>query len=189
MRWQLESLNISEGGNQWTNPVSDASKPLYYGQGWAVFSAETFFQRQARDKSGKLHNARIHIFQDADSLFPWQRNAIFKLQNDVFTVITQTSKIMAGLDWKVTPSREIEDEIAEKLKFAKWSLDQIGLIESDPFMVYENIKRAEYLEELNKYLGPFWLKPDLSNFDQCLRMWSRFLKSQVGESMAKIEDW
>lgn len=184
----MEDSNKSgKNGRGVINPVTEANEPIYWGQGWAVYSPEAFFNRIARDKGGQLHQARIHIFQDSGILLPWQRNEIYKLQDDVFSIVTQRAQIISGMPYKIIPSRNMEDEIAEKLKEHKFLIDQIGL--PDAFDLWANVKRNKHMEVLIAYLGELELRPDLSNFDACLRMWSRKIKMKINVCSAEIEDW
>lgn len=160
--------------------------PLYWGAGWTVFSAESFFQQRARDKTGEWHKARIHIFQDWNTLMPWQRNELFKLQPNLFALISSRARTIGSTPWMVVPARKIEDEVAERLKVYKFLWDQL---EPDLYDLVGIWKKEQLFNEINKYLGAMGLKPDLSNFDGCLRYWARVIRNNTNESAAQIEDW
>ncbi|TGK36231.1 phage portal protein [Leptospira andrefontaineae] len=160
--------------------------PITQGQGWAVYSPEAFVNRSARDKHGTLRNAKVKVLNNWFSLDPWQCLEIFKLNHNVFSLVTQRSQILAGLDRKVVPSRSIEDEIADDLKALKWRYDQI---DDADINLYSKARKEKYYLEIWRYLGSFELKQDLSNFTGCLRMWSKFQKKEMGISCAQIEDW
>lgn len=192
----METSNASDKGATATSPltpaafvspVQEALEPIHYGQGWALYAAESFLQRQARDSSGKFHNARMYMMQDWNVMTPWQRNETYKLQDDIFAIVTQRAQILGGMEWSIKPSRALEDEVAEKLKEHVFILDQIG--EPDQFDIWTRARQVKLRKELFSYLGFFELKQDMSNFDACLRMWKKSLSWRINTSASEIEDW
>lgn len=165
----------------------EEQKPLVSGQGWGIYTPEQFTNRSARGKDGNLHNAKVKILPNWWTVDPWQRLEIYKLNYNVFSIVSQRAQIISGMNSKIVPSRSIEDEIAERLKEVKWRVDQLGDVDS--FDIWGIVKKEKYLKEIKEYLLPYELKADLSNFDQSLRMWSKAIKRQLNASAGEIEDW
>ncbi|EKR34405.1 phage portal protein [Leptospira interrogans serovar Hebdomadis str. R499] len=163
-----------------------SNKPLAAGQGWAIYSPESFSSRLAQAKDGTWKEAKVRGLNNWFTLDPWQCLDIFKLNYNVFSIVSQRSQIISGMDYKIIPSRNIEDEIAEDLKELKWKFDQIDDYDTN---TYSKIKRDMYAKKIREHLGLFELKTDLSNFDSALRFWSRRIKRETNASASQIEDW
>jgi hypothetical protein len=170
--------------------------PIADGHGWAVYRPENFINRTGTDTKGKKISVPIDT-QSWYSIDPLTCLEIFKTSYLVQSAISRHAQIVSSLNFKVIPSYTIEDEIVYDIKRSKSILDLIGDIEITPNDFKYNLqgKIREVKEQqkhrlnIKKYLGKYFIKNDLSNFDSCLRQYVKDIKRLVNESSSQIEDW
>ena len=172
------------------------SKPIANGQGWAIYRPENFINRSGKNTKGNILNVPI----DTSSWYtvdPLTCIEIFKTNYLIQSTISRHAQIVSSLNFKIVPSSSIEDEIVYNLKRSKNLYDLIGDVEITKNDFKYNLqnkmrllkeKKRHYLD-IAKYLTPYYLKSDLSNFDRCIRQYAKDIKSIVNTSSGEIEDW
>lgn len=150
-------------------------------RGLTVYSMSSLLAQSARDKDGQLQMAEYQMPYFA--LTVSERVDIFKTCSPVFGVITGRMNRIAGLQWKITHNKKVEDRIVEQLKIAR---DLFREQEGDLSPRSIGI-RVRSLAEVLKVLPD--VRSDMSNFDACLLRWSRRIKTQHEDSCSEVEDW
>lgn len=169
--------------------------PLAAGHGWAVYNPENFIQRSGKTTSGKS----ISIPVDSRSWFttdPITCLEIFKSNYMIQSAISRHAQIISSLNFSVVPSKTIEDEIVWKIKRAKSMINLIGDIDISVDFKQNFRQKLKEIKEyqlnktiIKKYLSRYYIKDDLSNFDACLRQYTKDIKRLVNESASQVEDW
>lgn len=115
-------------------------------------------------------------------LSPLQRIEIFKLNSDVFGIVTSRMNRIAGLEWTVTKESKIEDRTEMELK----AYNQIYHEFDGPDMK-SAIVRVRTRGEISNVLPD--IKEDLSNFNNALLRWSRKNKQEAEDRSSEIAEW
>ncbi len=131
-------------------------------------------------KDGKRLTGTVE--QPFFGLSPLQRIEIFKLNSDVFGIVTSRMNRIAGLEWTVTKESKNEDRIEMELK----AYNQLYHEFDGPDMK-SAIVRVKTRREISRVLAD--IKDDLSNFDNALLRWSRKNKQQAEDRSSEIVEW
>lgn len=131
-------------------------------------------------KSGKRLTGTIE--QSLFGLNPHERIDIFRLNSDVFGVVTSRMNRIAGLEWTVNKETHVEDRTEVELR----AYNQL-YNEYDEPDIKSMVVRARAKTEIQKVLPD--VKDDLSNFENGLLRWSRNNKIYAEDQSKKIRDW
>lgn len=157
------------------NPTHDRRRGL------TVYNTTSLIAQSARDRRGEVQTAEYLL--PFFSLSISERVDIFRSCAPVFGVVTGRMNRVAGLEWKVTTDSKEEDRTVELLRVAReLYLEQEGDLTPRALGV-----RVRAMAEVIRRLPD--IKPDMSNFDACLRRWSKRARAASEDRCTEIEDW
>lgn len=136
--------------------------------------------------SGRMEDGRIgreYVQQPYFSLTPLERDEIAKQNSYVQGIITGRMHRIAGIDWKVIPKAEVEDDFVQAMKMRKQIIGELrGSTE-----IAHKILALKYSTIIRNEIPG--VLPDLSNFDMALRRWRKLYRKRATESASQVEDW
>jgi len=150
-------------------------------RGIMVYSTSQLQQITGRDKQGRLLSWGVE--QPYFYLTIQQRIEIFRLSSPVFGVITSRMNKIAGLDFNITSDKKQEDRIALRMRNMKSIYDEY----SDSSELSHLTLKSVIYRNLLQYMPE--LKPDLSNFNNCMLRWKRNLQQYNNETCDNVKSW
>ncbi len=149
-------------------------------RGLNVYSMSELMGVSGTLKDGKRLTGTVE--QPFFGLSPRQRLEIFKLNSDVFGIVTSRMNRIAGLEWTINKESQVEDRIEAELR----SYKQLHSEYDEPD-IKSMVVRARAKTEIQKILPD--VKDDLGNFENALLRWSRNNKIQAEDKSKSIQDW
>lgn len=175
-----KSLGLAVTAEDVTNPDRH-SRPREEGRGYNVYSLSDLAKLRGQGKDGTQLEG--YIEKPYFDLSIDQRVEMVRKTSPVFGVVTSRMNRISALQWDIVPIKNIEDRVAEEIRFRKMIVDEYeGTIEQ-PYAMKREESRQELLQILPELL------PDLSNFEGSLLRWKRRTQYARNDQAAEIADW
>jgi hypothetical protein len=173
----INTIYSNETGRQAISPF----KQDIYRRGIQIYTTSQIVALTGRDKEGRLltwGTEQPYFYLTAD-----QRNQIFRLSSIIFGIVSSRMNRISNIDFNIVSKYKIEDKIADEMKDKR----QIYVEYKNSLELNYLVLKANIYKELSKELQ--FLKPDLSNFDNCLLRWKKGIKRNLENSSDEIKDW